>query len=114
MTLKTFDEILVQDASLHTDAFGVTGIYQPGVLNRSISVIVTYREDDGQVQPIQRRRGPIIEIEVENNAVTGIADNEFETNQTISIPPRPGANARNFQLARIVKQDAGMMTLEAH
>jgi len=114
VTLKTFDDILVQDASLHTDEFGVTAIYQPGVLDRSISVIVTYKEDDGQVQPVQRRRGPIIEIEVQNNATTGIAASEFGTNQKITIPPRQGADARNFQLARIVKQDAGMVTFEAH
>jgi len=114
MTLRTFDEILEQDASLHTDEFGVTGIYQPGVLDRSIDVIITYKQDDGQVSPVKRRRGPVIEISVQNSATAGIAPSEYSTGQKISVPPRPGATARNFQLARIVNEDAGMLTIEAH
>lgn len=114
MTIKTFDEILVENAPIHLNEFGVTGTYQPGVIDRSIQVIVRYVTDDGQVAPVIRHRSPIIHIKVANNTVTGITPEEFEQGQKINMPPRKGAAARDFQLARIIKQDAGMVTYEVH
>jgi len=114
MAVKTFDEILVENASIHLAEFGVTGIYRPGVLNRSIEVIVRYVTDDGQVAPVIRHRSPVINIKVANSSTTGIEPEEFEQGQKINMPPRKGADARDFQLARIVKQDAGMVTIEVH
>lgn len=112
--LQTFDEILVENAPHILDIFSVEGTYQPGVLNREIQVIVRYVTDDGQVSPVVRHRGPIANIKVANNSVTGISAEEFKQGQIINIPPRKGADARDFSLARIIKQDAGMMTIEVH
>ena len=112
--LKTFDEILIENALLELDVFGVSGIYQPGELNREIKVIIRYITDDGQVSPVVRHRSPIVFIRLANDSVTGISAEEFEQGQIISMPPRKGAEARDFRLARIIKQDAGMMTIEVH
>lgn len=119
MTLKTFDEILQDDADILLDVFGVDGVYLgigrgPGGLNREIKVIVQYVTDDGQVAPVVRHRSPIVNIKVANDSVTGISAEEFEQGQMINIPPRKGADARDFSLARILKQDAGMVTFEVH
>ena len=114
MALKTFDEILAENAVIHLAEFGVAGIYRPGVLDRAITIIVRHVTDDGQVAPVVRHRSPIVNIKVANNSTTGISAEEFEQGQLINIPPRKGADARDFQLARIVKQDAGMVTIEVH
>jgi len=112
--LKTFDEILIDNALIELDLFGVAGIYRPIELNREIQVIIRYVTDDGQVAPVVRHRSPITNIKVANNSVIGISAEEFEQGQVINIPPRKGAAARDFQLARIIKQDAGMVTFEVH
>lgn len=111
---RTFDEILVENASHILDVFGVAGTYRPGVLDREIQVIVRYVTDDGQVPPVVRHRSPIVNIKVANDSTTGISAEEFEQGQVINIPPRKGANAKDFQLARIIKQDAGIITIEVH
>ena len=114
MVIKTFDEILVENAAIHLDEFGVAGTYRPGVLDRSILVIIRYVTDDGQVAPVVRHRSPIVHIKVANNSTTGISAEEFEQGQKINMPPRKGADARDFTLARIIKQDAGLITIEVH
>ena len=114
MAVKTFDEILVENADYYLDVFGVAGIYQPGVLDRAIQVIIRYVTDDGRVEPVVRHRSPIVHIKVANDSVTGISAEEFEQGQVINMPPRKGADARDFSLARILKQDAGMVTIEVH
>ena len=114
MALKTFDEILVENAAINLDTFGVAGIYRPGVLDRAIQVIIRFDTDDGQVVPGSRRRSPVMRIQVANSATTGISTAEFEQGQLISLPPRKGVTAREFKLARIVKQTAGLVTIEVH
>ena len=114
MTLKTFDEIVVDNADILLNDFGVVGIYRPGVLDREIQVIIQYVSDDGQVAPVVRHRSPIISFSVANNSTTGISASEFEQGHIVKIPPRKGADARDFNLARILKQDAGMITIEVH
>jgi hypothetical protein len=112
--IQTFDEILVTNVPLLLSAFGGAGIYQPGVLDRSIQGIIRYVQDDATVAPVVRHRGPLINLKVANNSVTGISANEFEQGQVVSIPPRKGAAAREFQMARIVSQDAGFVVYEVH
>ena len=114
MTLKTFDEILEDDADILLDVFGEAGVYCPGVLDREIQVIVRYITDDGLVAPVVRHRSPVVNIKVANDATTGISAEEFEQGHVIKVPPRKGADPRDFQLARILKQDAGMITIEVH
>ena len=114
MAVKTFDEILVANAPVLLGIFGVVGIYCPGILDREIQAIVRYVTDDGQVPPVVRHRSPIVHIKVANNSTTGISAEEFVQGYIIRIPPRKGADARDFQLARIVKQDAGFLTIEVH
>ena len=112
--VQTFDEILVANVPILLDAFGVDGIYRPGVLDREIQVIIRHVTDDATVAPVVRHRGPVINIKVANNSVTGISAEEFEQGQVVSIPPRKGADAREFQMARIVSQDAGFVVYEVH
>ena len=114
MAVKTFDEILIDNAPIHLDEFGIAGIYRPGVLDRAITVIVRHVTDDGQVAPVVRHRSPVVNIKVANSSTTGISAEEFEQGQVINISPRKGADARDFNLARIIKQDAGMITIEVH
>ena len=116
MAVKNFDEILVENASIIMGIFAeaVAGVYQPGVLDREIQGQIMFVTDDGTVPPVVRHRGPVINLKVKNNSVTGISAEEFEPGQVVSIPPRKGADAREFQLARIVRQDAGLLTIEVH
>jgi len=112
--INTFDEILVDNAPIYLGIFGVDGIYRPGVLDREIQVIIRYVTDDGQVAPVVRHRSPIAYIKVANDPVTGISAEEFMQGHEISLPPRKGADVRVFSLARILKQDAGLITIEVH
>lgn len=114
MALKTFDEIMIDNAGILLGDFGVAGIYRPGVLDREIKVIIRYVSDDGQVTPVVRHRSPIVNVSVANNSTTGISAGEFEQGHLIKIPPRKGADARDFSLTKILKQDAGMITIEVH
>jgi len=114
MAVKTYDEILVDNADLYLETFGVDGIYRPDVLARAIRGHVMYPIDDAQVSPVGRHRGPIVNIKVKNDTTSGITPEEFEQGHVINIPPRKGADARDFQMARIVRQDAGLLTIEAH
>jgi len=114
MAVKTFDEILQDNAPIFLDEFGVAGIYRPGVLDREIQAIIRYVTDDGQVPPVVRHRSPVVNVKVANDPVIGISAEEFEQGQVINMPPRKEADARDFQLARIIKQDAGMVTIEVH
>ena len=110
----SFDEILIENAALDLATFGVSGIYQPTLLAREILVIIRYDSDDGQVIPGSRYRGPVMRIAVANNSTSGIDAGEFVQGQLVSIPPRVGVTAREFKLARIVKQTAGLVTFEVH
>ena len=112
--ILTNDEILVDNATILLADFGVTGIYRPVLLDREIKVIVRHITDDGQVPPVVMHRSPIVNIKVAIDSVTGISADEFEQGQVINVPPRKGADPRDFSLARIIKQSAGMITFEAH
>ena len=114
MAVKTFDEILVDDVDHYLNVFGIEGIYQPGVLDREIKMIVRYTEDDGQAEPVVRHRGPMVYINVADDTVKGISADEFEQGKVINMPPRKLAEARDSRLRTIIKQDAGMITIEAH
>ena len=114
MVVKTFDEILIENAPLLLDIFGEAGVYRPGVLDRPIQGIIRHVQDDATVAPVVRYRSPLINLKVANNSVIGISAEEFEQGQVVSIPPRKGADAREFQIARIVSQDAGFIVYEVH
>jgi hypothetical protein len=113
--LTPFDEAAVSTVDSFLAAWGVDGIYQPGVLNRAIRAIPKYVTDDAVVAGgAQRLRSPKLQIKVPNTAVNGITPAEFAPNQTVSVPPRKGADARQFQLARIVAQSSAWVTFELH
>lgn len=114
MAVKTFAEIQVENAGLLLDIFGEVGIYRPGVLDRGIQAILRHVTDDDQVAPVVRHRGPVVNVKVANDSVTGISAEEFEQGHVINIPPRKGADPRDFQMARIVSQDAGFVVYEVH
>ena len=114
MAVKTFAEIQVENAGLLLDIFGEAGIYRPGVLDREIQAILRHVTDDDQVAPVVRHRGPVVNVKVANDSVTGISAEEFEQGHVINIPPRKGADPRDFQMARIVSQDAGFVVYEVH
>lgn len=92
--------------------FGQTIIYDPSGVNRSITAIVKYIQDDESSQPVIRHKSPKVQIKVANDSTIGISAAEFGDNQIISVPPRPGATARNFNLARIVKCNGIWVTFE--
>ncbi len=94
--------------------FGSSIVYQPGVLDRSITAIVRYVQDDAAVVPGARHRSPKVRVKVANDATLGISASEFDDNQTVSVPPRPGAAARTMQLARIVYENNVWVTYECH
>jgi len=95
-------------------AFGQPIVYQPGTLDRAVTAIVKYVQDDAEVPPIIRHRSPQVQIKVANDAVVGIATAEFDSSQTVSVPPRPGAEVRTMHLARIVKANGIWATYECH
>lgn len=109
-----FDSLLLADRDIFLDTFGVSATYQPGVLNRSITVIVRYIEDAAQVLAGGRKRSPVINIKAANDPAAGISADEFEPGQLISVSPRKGSDARSFRLAVIVKQSAAFVTYECH
>ena len=110
--LTPFDEAAVAAVPAYLAQYGVDGVYQPGVLNRAIGVIPIYEQDGAKIDPAQRMRSPKLRIKVPNTAVNGITPGEFAPNQTVSVPPRKGADARAFQLARIVSQSAAWVVYE--
>lgn len=114
MAVKNFDEILIENAPLLLDVFGIAGVYRPGVLDREIQVIIKYVTDDGSVEPVIRHRSPVVNVKVANDTVTGISAEEFEQGHVIKVPPRKGAEPRDFQMARIIRQDAGFVVYEVH
>ena len=114
MAVKTFVEMLIENAPHFLNDFGETGIYRPGVLDREIQVQIRHVTDDDQVAPVVRHRSPVVNVKVANDSVTGISAEEFEQGQVINIPPRKGADPRDFQMARIVSQDAGLVVYEVH
>ena len=115
MAVKTFDEILEENAGILLGIFGsAVVVYRPGVLDREIQAILRHVTDDDQVAPVVRHRGPVVNVKVANDSVTGISAEEFEQGHVIKIPPRKGADPRDFQMARIVSQDAGFVVYEVH
>lgn len=116
-TTSTFGDALINARSALLDQFGVDATYQPGVLDRAITAIVRYPDDAGKVGTVMRHRSPIVQVKVANDSTLGIAASEFladQTSKTISIPPRRGADARTFTLARIIMQDDAFVTYEVH
>ena len=117
VTTSTFGDALISARDAQLDHFGVDATYQPGVLDREITAIVRYTEDAGQVGPVSRHKSPIVNIKVANDSTEGISASEFladQTSKTISVPPRRGADARTFTLARILIQNDAFVTFEAH
>jgi len=112
--LNDFDTAAVEARDTFLDTFGLDAIYLPGSLNRAITVIVRSIQDDATKQPIQRHRSPKLQIKVANDSAIGISADEFEPCQTISCPPRKGADARTFRLARIAKQTMAFVWYEAY
>ena len=96
------------------DEFGIDGIYQPGSLNRPIRAIMKYKEDAATVDPMHRHRSPILTMKVPNCETEGITASESKSSQTVIVPPRKGADARLFHIARIFKQSAAWVTYEIH
>ena len=109
-----FDTAAIGARSALLDAFGVSATYRPGVLNRSITVIVRHVTDAGQVAAGSRKRSPVVHIKAANDSAIGISAEEFEQGQLIDAPPRKGAESRTFRLASIVKQSAAFVTYECH
>jgi len=95
-------------------AFGMSIIYRPETLARSITAIVKYVQDDALVDPVVRHKSPRVQIKVANDSILGIAAAEFDSNQTVSVPPRPKASAVPMILARIVKANGIWVTYECH
>lgn len=94
--------------------FGRPVTYRPGALDRSITAIVSYPRDDGLVDPVARHKSPKVQIKVPNDSTLGIAASEFDSSQTVSVPPRPNAAAKTMYLARIVKANGIWVTYECH
>jgi len=95
-------------------AFGQPIVFQPGTLDRAITAIVKYVEDDAIVDPVLRHKSPRVHIKTANDATVGISAAEFDPSRTVSVPPRPGAEARVMHLARIVKANGIWVTYECH
>ena len=113
--LTPFDEAAVATVASFLAAFGVEGTYQPGILNRAIEAIPKYVQDDAALAGgAARLRSPKLQIKVPNTMVNGITPAEFAPNQTVIVPPRKGADARQFQLAKIVTQSAAWVTFALH
>jgi len=111
--MNEFDTAMLQTRDTFLEVFGDTITYQPGVLDREITAIVKYIDDDSQVSPSVRHRSPSIQIKAANDSAIGIAASEFEPGQTISVPPREGADAVMKHLNRIIKQTTIFVWYEA-
>jgi hypothetical protein len=112
-----FGEALTASRPAFLAMFGVDITFQPGVLDRAITAIVRYVTDAGKVEPVARLKSPRIHIKVANDSTLGIAANEFLANQTglkVNLPPRKGATARDFHLAKIIAQNAASVTYEVN
>jgi len=109
-----FDDRAISVVDDFLAEFGIDGIYQPGSLNRPIRAIMKYQEDAGTVDPMHRHRSPILTMKVPNCQTEGITASEFESSQTVIVPPRKGADARLFHIARIFRQSAAWVTYELH
>lgn len=106
-----YDAMQVSVRDTFLDFWGMDGIYQPGSLNRAIRYIPKFIED-ANLTPGTRHKSVLNQIKVPNTVTLGITAEEFEQNQTVSISPRKGADARTFRLLRIIKQSAAWVTYE--
>lgn len=111
--LNEFDSAFLETRDIFLDQFGIAVVYRPGVLSRKITVIIKNTADDGLAPPGLRHRSPILQIKATNDSAIGIAAAEFEPGQTISVPPRKGADAVTKHLARIIKQTTTFVWYEA-
>jgi hypothetical protein len=109
----TFDEAIVAAAPAFLATFGETITFQPSVLDRSITAIVTYIDDAAATDPVPRHRSPEANIKVRNDTTLGIATSEFVTNLKINMPARKGGTSRNWHLTKILHQDAAWVTYGA-
>jgi len=112
--MSNFDTIADSAKGTFIDMFSDEITFQPGVLDRTIDAIINYIADDNQSPGALRHKSPLINIKVLNSNTLGIAASEILENSAfyVSIPPRKGADARSFQIKRIVKQTAVWVTYE--
>ena len=111
--MSTFDDALIATAAAFTDVFAETITYKPnGGAERSIEAIVT-REPAAQVPGAPHGYGPLLKIDVENSATTGISANEIDIGlDLVSVAVRIGDTAQDRSFAGILSQDVGRVIYE--
>lgn len=104
-------QVAVRDTFL--DFWGMDGLYMPGSLNRAIKYIPKFVEDSNLSPGTIRHKSQLLTIKVPNTTTLGITADEFESGgKTVSVTSRKGADARTFNLTRIIKQSAAWVTFE--
>jgi len=78
---------------------------------RSINAIVNRRQPAGTGAP--HGNAPLLEIQVDNDSITGISSDEINLGQDlINLPVRIGETAQDRRITKILSMDSGMMKLE--
>lgn len=111
--MNTFDEELVALTPEFLTTFGETVTYWPsGGESREITAIVK-REEPARLEGAPHGVSHSLEIQVANDATTGISSDEVNTKKDqVELPVRIGETAQKRLVAEIISQDAGMMMLE--
>lgn len=110
--MAEWDGIVTEAGSSIIAAMGETVTYYPagGGAGRSISAVIGYLQDDRPIQGVARVNSQVLTIAVLNSATTGITPSEWKNGDQVDLEPRQGSTARRFNLTRIIRQDAGMVT----
>lgn len=109
-----FDSQLSADSQFFLDEWGVTITYKPaGGGSRTIVAILDY----GQIQAMggmPNVNSGTVTMTVANSSTIGISSSEIDRGgDKVSIPwPNEKSAVQDRRVAKIISQDAGMMTLE--
>lgn len=109
--MSVFSERLVADAKFFLDEFGESITVLPdGETERTITAIVDYADIE-PVPGLPHGHSYSMWITVANDAATGLSTAEFDAGLAkVKIPTAVGKTPTLRSIAKIISQDAGMVT----
>lgn len=109
--MATFDEILVEGATLQLSEFGEEVFYRPAAGGtRAITAIVIRQPPVLADRP--RAETTPLRVQTRNDATVGITTSEWTHRDTLSVRPHLGGALKELRIIRPVGEDAGLVTWE--
>ena len=111
MTLKTQ---MAADAAvfLNDDEFGEAIVYRKAT-GAERSIVALVERSPNRLTDEGRQQRPYFEVTVADDSAAGIGLDELETStDVLEIPKRLGGAAEDMRVARVLRQDDGLYTME--